>query len=853
MTIRWPVSVEALGHSVAGARLWKGPRSRHLTVVVKATVELVHEARAKLVAPEALVDKDRHYQASPGRSVEHASDLAPYLARCDVTVRGHAHAPPGQSVTAATVRVSIFRGVSILDKKLYVYGDRDPATPDRPAPFQRMAVDYEHALGGRANKDNPVGRGGDKPGAPTVLPNVVDAVDASRIAGFAPLSRFWGERTRALGAQSRGVVDAEEAELPDGFDWRYYQAAPSDQQIPYLAGDEWIVIDGMHPALPRVSSQLPSLKGAALVYAPAGDGYGPAQPVTMLADTLAIDADRLIASISWRGSIVLAPGVDLSRLRVFGSVAPEGAPIPWPSPRSLERPAPEAAAQSQVPAGLGDGTVALSPEEALAAARAKAAPFSPPSGHAVAAPPPPSASAPSRDVGETITLRAEQRAPDRDALPFAGPPPPSAPPQVLPTPSTRGVPIREREPVAEPPPVVPFAKAPPPPAPPSLEETFRLSPRQSEDAAKAEATPFKPGDPDAPPPIIPRAARFLRDEPADLGGTVSLRPGDLAMLGRDSAPSWISRARPRSPHSARSAARAPGRIPERESPQVPIVHLPSITAATTAWQLEPPQDSLTIVAKASFAIVPGGKATLLDEPEPLSGDRFVDDDPERLLLYATDFAVTKPRADVLLTGSAFAPGGSATHARVAFKWADGRAPRGFERTLAVVGDRTWRGSSPSSPAPFSEMPLTWDRAFGGPRFADNPIGVGHGTSNLPNLEDPTRAISASSDTPMPICFGPIPSTWRERRGRLGTYGGDYHARRWPYYPADFDPLHLQSAPAAQQVDHLVGDEAFEISGMHPEHPVLRGALPGVRLRAFALTTEAAGAEFFEIELRADTA
>src|SRR5262249_11115844 len=152
----WPVDVISLGGAACGARLWKGPAGRHLTVVVKARVQLAHDAQAALLPEAELVTKDSHYQSSPGRSVEEAAELSPYLARCDVTLRGHASARPGQPARAMTVRLAVYRGAAVLDKKLFVYGDRDEAAPQQRTPFQRMPLDYEHAFGGRSQANNPV-------------------------------------------------------------------------------------------------------------------------------------------------------------------------------------------------------------------------------------------------------------------------------------------------------------------------------------------------------------------------------------------------------------------------------------------------------------------------------------------------------------------------------------------------------------------------------------------------------------------------------------------------------------------------------------------------------------------------
>src|ERR1700733_12516514 len=73
-----------------------------------------------------------------------------------------------------------------------------------------------------------------------------------------------------------------------------------------------------------------------------------------------------------------------------------------------------------------------------------------------------------------------------------------------------------------------------------------------------------------------------------------------------------------------------------------------------------------------------------------------------------DLGMPKPRGEVLVTGSAFPPGRAqaVAAARVTIGTVD--------KTLYVVGDRSWKDGVASDPAPFAEMPLTYDRAFGGP-------------------------------------------------------------------------------------------------------------------------------------------
>lgn len=967
-----PVDLLALGTAACGARLWRGPGGRRLTVVVKTLLSLVHDGRAKVVPGAAIAARESHHQQSPHRSVEEASDLAPYLARCDVTLRGHAFAPPGQAVPAMTVRLAVYRTAPILDKKLYVYGERDPSAPDRRRPFQRMPLDWEHALGGRSHPDNPVGRGAEAAGPGAQPPNVLDPRDPGRPAGFAPLSRFWGQRARSLGATARDLADAGEPELREGFDWRYFQAAPLDQQVPYLAGDEWIVLDGMHPALPRVSTQLPGARGAAMVHTFAGGAFGPGRPLQLVLDTLAVDADRQLAALVWRGNLVLDPAVDPSQLKVVGGVWLEGSPIPWPDPRSLAQPrspgVPRDTSAAAPPASIArapaappraperdvsaeTSVLALSDEQLAAldaalpfvdaaqepdpddagatslldldasqrAALERALPFvdAPPQPPAPAPPAPPPQHAddetdesaatmlfalsesqrsaldeaedpdpddagatrlldltpaqlaaldgalpfegaspkpkaePEHDEGvetQLLTLSASQRAALDSALPFEAPPPPAPPGALLPPRPSQDAPGA----AAAPP---PFAAAPAAPvrfvpqAQPAFPPAAVAPPAAA--AVPFAAQPPPPAHVARPPSAVAAAHAVAPAAPPPL-----LAPtADAASAGPPLPPAAADGAEAPFP-AAGAAPSFPLEAPVRKSPQVPIVNRTPLAAATTPWQIRPSQDSLTILLKGTFDLVPGGRATIRDEADPLTGDVHAGDDPRRSLVHASDFAIMKPRADVVLTGHAHAPKGSATRARVTFRFGGGAAPRGFERAIHVLGDRAWKKAAialaPGDPAPFERMPLVYERAFGGPAFADNPAGAGHGGAGVPNLEDPDRPMKAPGDTPPPACFAPIAPQWKERWSKLGTYDAEWFASRWPYFPADFDWSHFQAAPRQQQVDHLRGDEAFEITGMHPEHPVFRGSLPGLRARAFALRKDLAP-DLIEITLRADTA
>jgi hypothetical protein len=155
-----------------------------------------------------------------------------------------------------------------------------------------------------------------------------------------------------------------------------------------------------------------------------------------------------------------------------------------------------------------------------------------------------------------------------------------------------------------------------------------------------------------------------------------------------------------------------------------------------------------------------------------------------------------PRADsvfeVVLLGQAHAPGGRPCR-RMRVSMAVGAA----RRELLVSGDRRWMQAAerrfPGEPDPFTLMPLTWARAFGGTSAVEidretivdlcdvrNPAGRGWDPAPdaealcrrlkspegyprfdparlLPNVEHPECPVTAWDDAPEPACWAPVPT------------------------------------------------------------------------------------------------
>jgi uncharacterized protein YjbI with pentapeptide repeats len=222
-----------------------------------------------------------------------------------------------------------------------------------------------------------------------------------------------------------------------------------------------------------------------------------------------------------------------------------------------------------------------------------------------------------------------------------------------------------------------------------------------------------------------------------------------------------------------------------------------------------------------------------------------------------DEVAPKHLAEVLVTGSAFAPGGAPTPS------VDVRVRMGaVDKTLRVTGDRSWTNDDvPTAPVAFTEMPLTWARAFGGDGFALNPLGMGFApvpsadgtTRPLPNLEDPREMVRTPNDRPAPAGFGPLDPTWPQRMSLMGTYDERWLREDFPGLPVDLDWAAFNAAPEDQRFEgRWRGDEGFALDHLHPTRARIDGRLPGFAARVFVNARTPEGEQFREVPMALDT-
>jgi uncharacterized protein YjbI with pentapeptide repeats len=291
---------------------------------------------------------------------------------------------------------------------------------------------------------------------------------------------------------------------------------------------------------------------------------------------------------------------------------------------------------------------------------------------------------------------------------------------------------------------------------------------------------------------------------------------------------------------------------------VDLVNESNLEPAWLVTSLEPPAFSLLVVIKGTFRLVHDGTAVLADQQLVPTGDEYDETNPAKPLRYPMDFAPFKPRADLFVSGCGHAPGGVPIGGlHVSFRVGS------LTKSLAVIGDRFWEARDRTTePAPFTSMPLGWDRAYGGPGFEQNPIGKGYkaisrpdGSTRhpLPNIELESQLLSTRDQRVAPAGFGPVPDQWPQRLKKFGKPGGGYFKNRWPFFPDSLDWGFFNAAPEDQQVEgYLRGNEELVFENLHSMIPRFHSRLPGLRIRCFLNEQVRAHEELREVPMRLDT-
>jgi uncharacterized protein YjbI with pentapeptide repeats len=297
-----------------------------------------------------------------------------------------------------------------------------------------------------------------------------------------------------------------------------------------------------------------------------------------------------------------------------------------------------------------------------------------------------------------------------------------------------------------------------------------------------------------------------------------------------------------------------------------LINTSKLEFAFIVGKMVPPQYAMSLIVKGTFDLINGSPAGLSGEQLVPTGDIYYPEDEEMAGApwYESDFAPFKPRADILLVGKCHAPDGYRFQAsQVTFRVGH------IEKKLKVFGDRHWRlgilGASATDPDPTAVVALRYENSYGGAGYDENPVGkgyvkqhdkFGHRKRMLANIIALSDHLDGPRQKIAPAGFGPLGKFWQHRKGKLGTYKGDWLKQRWPWFPADFDWGFFNAAPQDQQVEgYLTGQEKLYFENLHDQHPHYSSELPGLRVRSFvekhALKKED-GTTFEEVSMKLDT-
>ncbi|MBT2334434.1 DUF2169 domain-containing protein [Variovorax paradoxus] len=264
---------------------------------------------------------------------------------------------------------------------------------------------------------------------------------------------------------------------------------------------------------------------------------------------------------------------------------------------------------------------------------------------------------------------------------------------------------------------------------------------------------------------------------------------------------------------------------------------------------------VTVMGMVSMGEAP----VLLPEPEfwKLASDELGP-------MGAIDLGIPKACAEFLATGHAYTH-----HQKEKTACAVALRVGGLERQLLAFGDRFWLDGRATPPQAFESMRLDWTRAYGGPGFADNPLGIGHAPEivnglavrRLPNIEHPLRRLDRPDREAEPASLGAIDPGWPRRMRLIGRhYDAHWREHLFPGFSEDMDWRFFNAAPPEQRWadrDSIPADAPYEIWNMHPTLPVQRGRLPAWRARAFIARSTAPGRRepehFDEVPMRHTTA
>jgi hypothetical protein len=273
-----------------------------------------------------------------------------------------------------------------------------------------------------------------------------------------------------------------------------------------------------------------------------------------------------------------------------------------------------------------------------------------------------------------------------------------------------------------------------------------------------------------------------------------------------------------------------------------------------------------VVLRVTYAMnaqLADGSLAYANEQTPLATkDEWSGEVNDSSPLWESDYCPFKPRCDVLVVNAVSRPPHNQAAQRwpcgVALKWEQDGQAQTWAKQLAVTGPRQFGMLGLGRPELASEVPIDWQRAFGGQikqpevdeHHADgsvkkaagsqrwdtderNPVGAGFNKASgqpgpqLEVFDQPYTDGLLQGDYP-PVGLSAVGKAWLPRRVLAGTYDNDWLKDQWPLPPMDFDDGYWNCAPQDQQVSYLPPGTQILLMNLHPptrgEHEVEQAAV-----------------------------
>lgn len=309
----------------------------HFVIVVRGTFKVV-PGRSLIPIPEQqpIVVADQYYGEPLKSSLRSDSDLAPFKLASDIFLVGSAKSPGGEPCRrwrTALQAGSLRYEADVTGPRNWSYTSVGGWSLSSPEPCRLVPLKHEMAFGGSVGDGaedafplNPVGLGYstrrsrrtlepfpapqiESPGHP-----ISDIAADYDPAGYAPIPKTSPQRLQYAGTYDDAWKESRWPNLPEDFDYRYYNAARPELQVEeMLRGDEEFKLEGFQHEGP-VTFRLPgyTLRGSIQDE----DDYTTAVDLSL--DTVEIDVDNWVASLVWRGSELKTDEIEQVTLTMSG-------------------------------------------------------------------------------------------------------------------------------------------------------------------------------------------------------------------------------------------------------------------------------------------------------------------------------------------------------------------------------------------------------------------------------------------------------------------------------------------------------------------------------------------------------